>query len=69
MNPLLINQILQLLEWGLTGALDLKENDAYNGQYKPALEAALAANQPIDDATWASLSPDIDAAHNAVQNG
>ncbi len=65
MNPALIEQILQLL---IGEFLTFKANDATNAPYVAAFKAALAANQPVDDATMTALLAADDAANAALQN-
>jgi len=65
MNPILIEQILQLL---LGQFLTVKANDAANAPYIATIKAALAANQPIDQTTLDSLLAADDAADAALQS-
>lgn len=67
MNPALVEQLMQLIEWGVSGLLNWKENTAYNDTYKPAILAALAANAPLPDDVWAQITADQQAAHAALQ--
>lgn len=64
MNPILIEQILQLL---LGEFLTFKGNDAANAPFIAAIKAALAANQPVDQATMDSLLAADDAADAGLQ--
>lgn len=64
MNPILIEQILQLL---LGEFMQTRANDAANAPYIAAFKAALAANQPLDQATLDALLADDDAADAALQ--
>jgi len=68
MNPTLIEQIIQLISWGMTGLLSLKENDASNAAFIPALRAALAENRPLTAEEWAPIQAAVDAAHTGLQN-
>lgn len=65
MNPVLIEQVIQLL---LGEFLTFKANDAANAPYIATFKAALAANQPVDQATMTALLAADDAADAAVQN-
>lgn len=64
MNPILIEQLLQLI---LGQFLAVKANDARNAPYIAAIRAALAANQPIPQDTLDALLADDDAANAALQ--
>lgn len=64
MNPILIEQLLQLI---LGQFLAVKANDARNAPYIAAIKVALAANQPLDQATLDALLADDDAANAALQ--
>lgn len=65
MNPILIEQAIQLL---IGEFLTSKANDAANAPFIAKFKAALAANQPLDQATMDSLLAADDAANEAVQN-
>ena len=64
MNPILIEQILQLL---LGEFLTFKGNDAANAPYIAEFKAALAANQPVAQTTMDALLAADDAADAALQ--
>lgn len=64
MNPILVEQILQLL---LGEFLTFKGNDAANAPFIAAIKAALAANQPVDQATMDALLAADDAADAGLQ--
>lgn len=65
MNAILLEQIIQLL---LSEFLTYKGMDAANAPYVAAIKAALANNQPVDQATLdALLAADV-AANAALQN-
>lgn len=64
MNPVLIEQILQLL---LGEFLTARSNDAANAPYIAAFKTALQANQPVDQATMDALLAADDAADAALQ--
>ncbi len=64
MNPILIEQLLQLI---LGQFLAVKANDARNAPYIAAIKAALANNQPIPQDTLDALLADDDAANAALQ--
>jgi len=64
MNPILIEQLLQLI---LGQFLAAKANDARNAPFIASIKAALAANQPIDQATLDALLAGDEAADAALQ--
>jgi hypothetical protein len=64
MNPILIEQILQLL---LGEFLTLKANDAANAPFIAAIKAALAANLPVPQDTMDALLVADEAANAALQ--
>jgi hypothetical protein len=64
MNPILVEQILQLL---LGFFLTAKGNDAANAPFIAAIKAALAANEPVPQATMDALLAADDAADAALQ--
>jgi hypothetical protein len=68
MNPLLIQQIEQLFQWGVSGALAWQANRAQNAQWLPVLSAALAANRPLNDEEWSTIHNSAQAAHDALAN-
>lgn len=68
MDPVLISQLISLIEWGLTGALAFKQNDAFVGQFVDTLKAALAENRPLTDAEWAPIDAAAQAAHDALRD-
>ena len=67
MDPALISQLISLIEWGLTGALAFKENDAFVGQFLTTLNAALTENRPLTDAEWAQIRSFGASQHDALQ--
>lgn len=64
MNPILIEQLLQLI---LGQFLAIKANDARNAPFIAAIKAALAANSPIPQDTMDALLAGDDAANAALQ--
>ena len=68
MDPALISQLISLIEWGLTGALAFKENDAFVGQFLTTLNAALTENRPLTDAEWAPIDQAAQQAHDDLAN-
>lgn len=68
MNPQLIAQIIQLIQWGITSALAFKENDALVGQFVDTLKAALEGNRPLTDAEWGPIDAAAQAALVRLQN-
>lgn len=65
MDPTLIIQIEQLLQWAATGLLKLKEADGTDAQWAPVFKQALTENRPLNDDEWNSIQALVDA---AVQN-
>lgn len=65
MNPVLIEQIIQLL---LGEFLTFKANDAANAPYIAAIKAALAANQPVPQDVMDALLAGDDASNAALQS-
>lgn len=65
MNPILIEQLLQLV---LGQFLAVKANDARNAPYIIAIKSALANNQPVDQATMDALLAADDNANAALQS-
>lgn len=68
MNPLLLEQIIQLITWGVTGLLNLKENDAFLGQMIPALKLALSENRPLTDEEWQPIHDAAQQAHDELRD-
>lgn len=68
MNPALVAQLIQLIQWGITGALAFKANDAFVGQFVATLQAALDENRPLTDAEWAPIDAAAQAANDRLQN-
>lgn len=68
MDPILVGQIISLIQWALTGALQFKENDAFVGTVIPALQAALSENRPLTDAEWAPIHAAAQQANDDLQN-
>ena len=67
MNPALVSQLIQLIQWGITGLLAFKANDAFVGQFTEELKAALDENRPVSDATWNILDEAAAAANLRLQ--
>lgn len=65
MDPTLIIQIEQLLQWAATGLLKFKEADGTDAQWAPVFRQALTENRPLNDDEWASIQTLVDT---AVQN-
>lgn len=61
MDPTLILQIEQLLQWAATGLLKWKEADGTDAQWAPVFKQALAENRPLNDDEWASIQAFVDA--------
>lgn len=68
MNPALASQLIQLIQWGITGLLAFKANDAFVGQFTDELNAALAENRPISDDTWKVIDDAAAAANQRLQD-
>ena len=68
MNPELLAQLIQLIEWGVSGLLDWKAIQASNAGFAPSLKAALAENRPLTDDEWAPIHTSAQAAHDALAN-
>lgn len=68
MNPALLSQLIQLIQWGITGALAFKANDAFVGQFADTLKAALAENRPLTDEEWAPIDAAAAAASQRLQD-
>lgn len=68
MNPALVSQLIQLIQWGITGLLAFKANDAFVGQFTDELNAALAENRPISDETWKVIDDAAAAANQRLQD-
>lgn len=68
MNPLLLNQIISLVQWGITALGVVKEGDATNAQFIDTLKQALAENRPLTPEELAPIEALADAAHQGVQN-
>lgn len=64
MNPILIEQAIQLL---LSQFLAFRASDAAAAPYIAIFKAALAANQPVDQATLDALLAGDQAADAALQ--
>lgn len=68
MNPLLLTQLEQLFQWGVSGLLDWKAAQAANDQFLPSLQAALAGNRPLTTDEWAPIHAAAQAGHDTLAN-
>jgi hypothetical protein len=68
MNPLLLSQIEQLFQWGISGVLAYQANKAANAAFLPSLTAALSENRPLTPEEWGPIHSRAQAAHDALAN-
>lgn len=68
MDPALILQIEQLIQWAATGLLKWKQSDGTDAPFVPVFRAALAENRPLTAAEWAPIEAIVDAATQAALN-
>lgn len=68
MNAELLAQLIQLVEWSVSGLMDWKANQATNAQFADTLKAALNENRPLTADEWAPIDAAAQAAHDALAN-
>lgn len=67
-NPVLLNQIEQIIEWGVSGYMDWQAIQAADADFITNFKAALAANRPMTDDEWTATHTAAQAAHDALAN-
>lgn len=68
MNPALVSQLIQIIQWGITGLLAFKANDAFVGEFTEELHQALLENRPVSNDTWTRLDEAATAANQRLQD-
>lgn len=66
MNPILIGQLIQALEFAIAQGVALQQNNAWTNTVKPGIVAALAENRPMTDAELAPIHDGAQSAHDEL---
>lgn len=68
MDPALILQIEQLIQWAATGLLKWKQSDGTDAPFVAVFKQALTENRPLTAEEWAPIEAVVDAATQAALN-